>query len=267
MTKPLVHQAKKHFGQNFLQDPHIIRQIVMAIAPSDKDAMIELGPGLGALTCPLLQHTKKLTAIELDREVMAKLRAFCEPYGKLTLIHGDMLKVEWQTILAEHPQARIVGNLPYNISSPILLTLCHYFAAIQDCHFMLQKEVVERLAASPNTKAYGRLSVIMQAHCQIVPLLEVPPSAFTPAPKVTSAVVRLIPKIIKPSAAVCKQLEKITQAAFGQRRKQLRNSLGSLIPPDKLTALGLSLADRAENICVETYLRLAELLAAEIDSK
>lgn len=267
-TPPFGHKARKRFGQNFLINTHIIDTIVRLISPQQTDDLLEIGPGFGALTAPLLKQTKQLTVIELDRDVIPHLRAHCEPLGKLTVINEDVLKADLTTLFTSLSQKRVVGNLPYNISTPLILRLLEYAAYIKDMHFMLQLEVVERLAAHHHTKAYGRLTVLAQAICEVEALIQVPPSAFSPPPKVTSRIVRLTPKKNKPCSEVLKKLSMITHLAFSQRRKQLRNTLGKAehISSAFLEDCSISLNSRAEEISVSQYLLLAEKLSAALDS-
>jgi len=186
------HQHKKRFGQHFLHDPGLIRRIVQAVAPRAGDRLVEIGPGAGAITLPLLREAGHLTVIELDRDLIPRIQAAAQGLGELDVIQADVLTVNFTT-LAQGGRLRLVGNLPYNISSPILFHCLEHRCAIADMHFMLQREVVERMAAPPGNKVYGRLSVMLQLVCRVEPLFRVPPGAFTPPPKVDSAVVRLTP--------------------------------------------------------------------------
>ncbi|HOV95563.1 MAG TPA: 16S rRNA (adenine(1518)-N(6)/adenine(1519)-N(6))-dimethyltransferase RsmA [Thermomonas sp.] len=259
--------AKKHLGQNFLHDHGVIANIVLAINPQPGDAIVEIGPGQGALTFPLLKKHGALTAIEFDRDLHAPLQAAAQAHGTLHLIEGDVLGVDFSALAAQrgdaHGQIRLVGNLPYNLSSPILFHALDHAAAIRDMHFMLQKEVVERMAAGPGSKVYGRLSVMLQAYCAVTPLFIVPPGAFKPAPKVDSAVVRLVPK---PQAAIGvahpPSFANVVRAAFGQRRKTLRNALQGVADSAHIEAAGLRPDARAEQVEVAGFVRLANLLAA-----
>ena len=259
--------AKKHLGQNFLHDHCVIANIVLAINPQPGDAIVEIGPGQGALTFPLLKKHGALTAIEFDRDLHAPLQAAAQAHGTLHLIEGDVLGVDFSALAAQrgdaHGQIRLVGNLPYNLSSPILFHALDHAAAIRDMHFMLQKEVVERMAAGPGSKVYGRLSVMLQAYCAVTPLFIVPPGAFKPAPKVDSAVVRLVPK---PQAAIGvahpPSFANVVRAAFGQRRKTLRNALQGVADSAHIEAAGLRPDARAEQVEVAGFVRLANLLAA-----
>lgn len=259
MALPPHHiQARKRFGQNFLQDDYIIGQIVDAINPKQGEHLLEIGPGHAALTRPVLERAGKLTAIELDRDLAEMLRH--DPFLKgLTLIEGDALKVDYEA-LPGAGELRVFGNLPYNITSPIIFHLLSQ-KGIKDMHFMLQKEVVERLAAGPDTKDYGRLTVMAQFHARVIPMLTVPNTAFFPKPKVTSAVVRLIPKALTDEErALAPVLNTVTVTAFSARRKTLRNALSKLFTADELEALGIKLTDRAENLSVEAYTTLAKAL-------
>src|SRR5699024_3083287 len=223
----LGHTARKRFGQNYLHDDQIIQSIVAAINPQANDFLIEIGPGLGALTEPVAEQIEHLTVIELDRDLAERLRHHPFLHQKLTVIEQDVMRFDFQQLAqqAEKP-LRIFGNLPYNISTPLMFHLFQYHDVIQDMHFMLQKEVVNRLCAGPNSKAYGRLTIMAQYFCQVIPVLEVPPSAFKPAPKVDSAVVRLVPhKVLPYPVKDLYWLNRVCTQAFNQRRKTLRNSL------------------------------------------
>lgn len=253
------HFARKRFGQNFLTDDYIIDNIVTAIAPKAEDNLVEIGPGLGALTVPLAKYTHKLVAIEIDRDLAAKLDENAALQNKIQLIVSDAVKVDFQQLYSDKgTRLRIVGNLPYNISTPLLFHLFQFTDYISDMYFMLQKEVVKRLVASPDHKSYSRLSVMAQYYCQIIPLLDVPPSAFVPAPKIDSAVIQLTPHQPLPYVADnVKLLSQITTHAFNQRRKTLRNSLGTLFSVEELAALGIDANKRAENLTVAQYVQLA----------
>lgn len=257
------HFARKRFGQNFLTDPLIIDNMVTAFNPKPDQAIVEIGPGLGALTLPISALIDNMAVIELDRDLAARLAAHPALSAKLTIIPNDAITINFGAIAKEKGQPlRVFGNLPYNISTPLMFHLFTYTNAIADMNFMLQKEVVNRLVAGPNTKAYGRLSVMAQYYCQIIPILEVPPSAFSPAPKVDSAVVRLIPHQRNPYP-ICdvKLLSRITTQAFNQRRKTIRNSLSDLFSVQDFEQLGIDPNCRAENISVENYCKLASKLA------
>jgi len=264
-SQPARHRARKRFGQNFLQDGQIIARIVSAIAPSPTDLMVEIGPGQAALTGPLLQRLQRLKVIEIDRDLVARLRQRPPPGGELEIIEADALSLNFAE-LAPTGGLRVVGNLPYNISTPILFHLLQSLRHIEDMHFMLQREVVERMAAASGSKVYGRLSVVLQARCSVQPLFMVPPTAFVPAPKVESAIVRLRPLPEQPEAAVLRQLEFITRTAFGRRRKTLNNALDGAVDLDQLRALDIDPKLRAEALSVSQWLSLAESTAATADA-
>lgn len=257
------HLARKRFGQNFLHDSSIIDAIVAAIHPEPGQAIVEIGPGLGALTEPVAERIDAMTVIELDRDLAARLASHPFLQSKLNIVQQDAMTVDFAALSAERGQPlRVFGNLPYNISTPLMFHLFSYTHAIRDMHFMLQKEVVNRLVAGPNSKAYGRLSVMAQYYCNIIPVLEVPPTSFRPAPKVDSAVVRLVPYATLPfPVRDLSKLATLTSLAFNQRRKTLRNSLGNLFSAQQLTEQGIDATLRAENLSVEHYCRLANVLA------
>ena len=266
--KHLGHTARKRFGQNFLHDTHVIQNIVAAICPQKDQFLLEIGPGLGALTEPVAEQIDRLTVLELDRDLAERLRHHPFLHQKLNVIETDAMLFDFAQLYAseklaeEQQRIRVFGNLPYNISTPLMFHLFKFCDIIQDMHFMLQKEVVKRLCAAPNSKAYGRLTIMTQYFCQVMPVLEVPPSAFKPAPKVDSAVVRLIPHQQLPHAVKdLYWLNRVTAQAFNQRRKTLRNALSTLISPENLTALSIDLNARAENLSIADYARLADWLA------
>lgn len=264
--------AKKHLGQNFLHERSVIDKIVLALAPQPGDVIVEIGPGQGALTFPLLRRHGELTAIEFDRDLHVPLQAAAREHGLLHLIAGDVLGVDFTALAATRGDAagqiRLVGNLPYNLSSPILFHALDHAPAVRDMHFMLQKEVVERMASGPGNKIYGRLSVMLQAYCTVTPLFTVPPGAFRPAPKVDSAVVRLIPKPSDLIEVVNRQVfANVVRAAFGQRRKTLRNALSAVADSAQIETAGLRPDARAEQIEVEGFVHLANLLARAPDSR
>ena len=253
------HRTRKRFGQHFLHDRGVIERLLRSIDPKPGERFVEIGPGDGALTYPLLARIGKLTAIELDRDLIPRLR---ERGGDaLELIEADALTVDLTTLAAGRP-IRLVGNLPYNISTPILFHALTHAAVVQDMHFMLQKEVVDRMGADPGSKTYGRLSVMLQARCRVEPLFKVGPGAFQPPPKIDSAIVRLVPL---PVAEVGLQdparFEAVVRAAFGQRRKTLRNSLAGLADSATLQAVGIDPQARAEVVPVAAWIALANRLA------
>ncbi|MGG6343396.1 16S rRNA (adenine(1518)-N(6)/adenine(1519)-N(6))-dimethyltransferase RsmA [Stenotrophomonas indicatrix] len=249
--------AKKQLGQHFLADRYYIDKIVMAVNPRDGDRLVEIGPGQGAITLPLLRVHPKMTVIEFDRDLIAPLTAAAEPLGELTIVNRDVLRVDF-TELADGQPIRLVGNLPYNISSPILFHALEHAAVISDMHFMLQKEVVDRMAAGPGSKVFGRLSVMLQAYCEVTSLFVVPPGAFRPPPKVDSAVVRLIPR--DPATISIKDHKRfadVVRAAFGQRRKTLRNALNNVVSAEQFVAAGVRPDARAEQLDVAEFIALA----------
>lgn len=248
---------KKSLGQHFLTDRSYIERIVLAVDPKPGDRLVEIGPGQGAITMPLLRRHGELTAIEFDRDLITPLMEASEGVGRLTIIHKDVLAVDFGK-LAGDERLRLVGNLPYNLSSPILFHALEHAASIRDMVFMLQKEVVDRMAAGPGSKVYGRLSVMLQAYCAVTPLFVVPPGAFRPPPKVDSAVVRMVPR---PPAEIGvtdpRRFTEVVRAAFGQRRKTLRNALSSVCDAAAIEAAGLSPDARAEQVEVAGFIRLA----------
>jgi len=255
-------RPKKSFGQHFLHERRYIERIVSAISPRADDFVVEIGPGEGALTLPLLAAAGKLTAIELDTDLIPGLQARAIEVGKLDIIHADVLKVDFTALAHRHgvERLRIAGNLPYYISSPILFHCVEHTAAIVDMHFMLQKEVVDRMAAEPGSKVYGRLSVMLQLACRVEPLFNVPPGAFRPPPKVDSAVVRLIPiPADKRHDADPERLYAIVKAAFAQRRKTLGNALKQLMDGDAIRAADVDPKARAETLAPDDFVRLAKI--------
>ncbi|MFQ0973025.1 16S rRNA (adenine(1518)-N(6)/adenine(1519)-N(6))-dimethyltransferase RsmA [Gilliamella sp. CG35] len=253
------HFARKRFGQNFLHDDYIIESIVAAIQPNKDQALVEIGPGLAALTIPVSKLVDHLTVIEIDRDLAERLKQNPLLTDKLTVIEQDALNYDFNILATELGKPlRVFGNLPYNISTPLMFHLFEFTNIITDMHFMLQKEVVTRLVAAPNSKDYGRLSVMAQYYCQIIPVLEVPPSAFKPAPKVDSAVVKLIPYKQKPYLVNdVKKLSRLTTEAFNQRRKTIRNSLSNMFSVEQLIELDIDPTLRAENLTVQQYCQLA----------
>ncbi|MCP4126731.1 MAG: 16S rRNA (adenine(1518)-N(6)/adenine(1519)-N(6))-dimethyltransferase RsmA [Gammaproteobacteria bacterium] len=254
----MTHRARKRFGQNFLHDPGIIQRIVNSIAPKPEQHLVEIGPGQGAITRELLRATGNMDAVELDRDLITPLAEMCAPLGDLRIHNADVLKFDLCSLVAPGAQLRVVGNLPYNISTPILFHLLERANCIRDMHFMLQKEVVLRMGASPGNKQYGRLSVMLQAQCQVTPLFEIGPSAFKPAPKVDSAFVRLEP-YATPQVQIEDQgyFSRMVSQAFSQRRKTLRNSLRKLVHTETMEELGINPGLRAEQLDVATFARLA----------
>lgn len=254
----LKHIARKRFGQHFLTDGAVIDAIVDAIAPKPGEALIEIGPGLGAMTNPLVARCEQLTVIELDRDLAQRLRS----RPGIEVIESDVLKVDFDALARSRGQRlRVVGNLPYNISSPILFHLLGSAAQIVDQHFMLQKEVVERMAAGPGTKDYGRLSVMLQWRYDIESVLDVPPESFDPPPRVDSAVVRMLPLPDAPGVEPA-LLSELVRVAFSQRRKLLRHTLGRWLT-ERGFAGEFDVQRRAEEVPVADYLALAAAVGAE----
>jgi len=253
---------KKNLGQHFLHDRNVIDNIVLAVNPQPGDRLVEIGPGQGAITFPLLKKHGALTVIEFDRDLITPLSEAAHGIGELTIIHKDVLKVDFGRLAGES-RVRLVGNLPYNISTPILFHVLEHAEAVQDMHFMLQKEVVDRMASAPGSKVYGRLSVMLQACCEVIPLFDVPPAAFRPPPKVDSAVVRLIPKdAAKVGIDNPALFEHVVRDAFGQRRKTLRNALSQVCSSDDIIAAGIKPEARAEQLEVAAFIALANHLAS-----
>jgi len=255
-------RPKKSFGQHFLHEKRYIDSIVSAISPKPADVVIEIGPGEGALTLPLLAAAGKLTAIELDTDLIPDLKARAAAVGQLEVIHADVLKVDFTTLARERgvDKLRVAGNLPYYISSPILFHCVEHAGAIEDMHFMLQKEVVDRMAAEPGSKVYGRLSVMLQLVCRIEPLFEVPPGAFRPPPKVDSAVVRMVP--LPPERlpqADPARLYAVVKAAFAQRRKTLSNALKQVMDAEAIRSADVDPRARAEALSPADFVRLAQV--------
>jgi 16S rRNA (adenine1518-N6/adenine1519-N6)-dimethyltransferase len=255
------HVHKKRFGQHFLHDAGVVQRIVQAIDPRPGERVVEIGPGDGALTLPLLRALGRLTVIELDRDLLPRLAAAAEGVGELEIVNADVLAVDLGALAGGAP-LRLAGNLPYNISSPILFHCLGHLDAIRDMHFMLQREVVERMAAPPGSKVYGRLSVMLQLACRVEPLIDVPPGAFVPPPKVDSAVVRLLPRppAERPDADPG-AIARIVRAAFGQRRKTLANALRELLDPARIAAAGVDPRTRAEQLAPAAFVELARALA------
>jgi 16S rRNA (adenine1518-N6/adenine1519-N6)-dimethyltransferase len=257
-----AHAAKKQLGQHFLHERRYIERIVLAVDPRPGQRIVEIGPGQGAITLPLLERCGALTVIEFDRDLITPLSEAAHGHGDLTILHKDVLQVDFSRLAADGPPLRLVGNLPYNISSPILFHALEHCGSIEDMHFMLQKEVVDRMGAGPGSKVYGRLSVMLQAACRVEPLFDVPPGAFRPPPKVDSAVVRLRPRPAGEIRIADRALyERLVREAFGQRRKTVRNALSGLCPADAIAAAGLDPQARAEQWSVADFVRLCNSLA------
>ncbi len=253
-------RAKKHFGQHFLHERSYLDRMVAAIAPQPGDRLVEIGPGPGALTLPLLAATGELTAIELDRDLIPDLRNKAASCGRLEIIEADVLSVDLSALAGDRP-LRVVGNLPYYISSPILFHCLHHIDALTDMHFMLQKEVVQRMAAAPGNRIYGRLSVMLQLVCEVTQLFTVPPGAFRPPPKVDSAVVRLRPRAPDQRPDVdADSLSRVVRTAFSQRRKTLSNALSPLLSAERIAETGIDPRARAETLSPADFIRLTKAL-------
>jgi len=250
-----AHRARKRFGQNFLVRDDVIHAIVQAVNPLPGDALIEIGPGLGALTTPLASAADELHVIEIDRDLAARLRARGD--ARLHIHEADVLKVDFAELIPAHTSLRLVGNLPYNISTPLLLKVADIHPLIKDIHVMLQLEVVNRLTAVSGTRAFGRLSVIMQSVFFIEQILSVPPEAFNPPPKVQSAVARLKPRDNAPSPQQLHQLAQATRIAFSNKRKTLRNNFKHTLSAQQLEELGIDPGARAETLPLDAFHRLA----------
>jgi 16S rRNA (adenine1518-N6/adenine1519-N6)-dimethyltransferase len=253
----MQHTARKRFGQHFLTDAGIINAIVRTIDPQAGQTLIEIGPGLGALTLPLLEHIHSLTVVELDRDLARNLRN----YPRLRVIEADVLTVDFSTLVptpSSSPSLRLVGNLPYNISTPILFHLLPFASLVQDQHFMLQKEVIERMVAPPDSSNYSRLSVMLQWRYAMEDVLFVPPASFEPPPRVDSAVVKMVPQTEVPEVDP-QRLGEIVQVAFSQRRKLLRHTLGAWLEAHQFAG-DFDLQRRAQEVSVAEYLSLAQQL-------
>jgi 16S rRNA (adenine1518-N6/adenine1519-N6)-dimethyltransferase len=253
------HTSRKRFGQNFLVDPHYIARIIAAVAPRPGERIVEIGPGLGALTRPLIEASGRVTAIEIDRDLAARLTTEY-PSDRLALHVADALRFDFAQLGRD---LRLIGNLPYNISTPLLFHVAQYDAHVRDITVMLQREVVQRMAAAPGTADYGRLSVMLQARFAVERLFVVPAGAFRPAPKVESAVARLAPLgTARPQLADAALFAQLVTAAFGQRRKTLRNALSAFATDVELEREGIAPGARGETLSVADYIRLANALAA-----
>ena len=252
------HIPRRRFGQHFLVDERVIRQVIAVIDPQSDDSMVEIGPGLGALTTPLLARLAHLHVVELDRDIVARLKETYPP-SKLEIHAGDALEFDFSAL---GPGLRVVGNLPYNISTPILFHLARNVAALRDVHVMLQKEVVARIVARPGTPQYGRLSVMLQYHFDAEAMLDVSASAFRPPPKVQSAVVRMAPRRMPAACVSDDLLGKVARAAFSQRRKTLRNALRTYLQQHEFEALGLNSLVRPQDLSVEDFVGIANYIGA-----
>lgn len=263
MSNKAGHQARKRFGQNFLHDPGVIEQIIRAINPKPDDAIVEIGPGLGALTEEILAVNPRLQVVELDRDLIPVLRTKFFNYPEFRIHEADALKFDFSELMVDRP-LRIIGNLPYNISTPLIFHLLAQADVVQDMHFMLQKEVVQRMAAVPGDNNYGRLGIMTQYFCRVQPLFEVGSGAFRPAPKVDSAIVRLVPHRTLPHPAKdLATLQAVVRTAFNARRKTLRKALGGMVSVAQLQNLGINDGLRPENLALKDYVAIADLLVEE----
>ena len=262
MSGVTPHRPRKRFGQHFLADPGVVARIVTAVDPRPGQRLIEIGPGEGVLTRPVLTSCGRLEVVELDRDLAAGLAGrLGEPDG-LVVHQADALELELSGLPGDGP-FRVIGNLPYNISTPLLFHLFDQAGLIADMHFMLQKEVVDRLVAGPGSRQYGRLSVMAGFRCEMAALFDVPPAAFRPPPKVDSAVIRLVPQALTPAdEALLPRLDAVVRAAFGKRRKTLRNSLSGVLDADQIRAAGVDPGARAETLGQADFRALAERCSA-----
>jgi 16S rRNA (adenine1518-N6/adenine1519-N6)-dimethyltransferase len=253
----MQHIPRKRFGQHFLHDPRIIAKILLAIAPKPGEALVEIGPGLGAITLPLLERAQRLTAIELDRDVIPHLEAAARDKGELRIVQGDALETALAPLVPAGGKLRLVGNLPYNVSTPLLFHFLDQADCVQDMHFMLQKEVVQRMAAKPGGKEYGRLTVMLASRCKVEPLFNIGPGAFRPPPKVDSSFVRLTPFTAPPFLIPDRiRYARVVTQAFSHRRKTLKNALAGLVDETAIIAAGIDPKTRPETLSAADYARL-----------
>lgn len=257
-----THQARKRFGQNFLHDPTVIERILRLLNIQADQSVVEIGPGQGALTIPLLKQGVTLDVVELDRDLIQLLQRDVAPLGQLTIHSADALKFDFQQLVKPDKTLNVIGNLPYNISTPLLFHLLEFAPVISCMTFMLQKEVVDRLAAQPDSSDYGRLSVMMQYHCQVEKQFDVGAGAFKPAPKVDSSIVQLFPHKTPPvNVQTPAHLQQVVTASFAQRRKTLRNNLKGLLTAEQITAIGIDPQARAETLSLAEFAQLANQLS------
>ena len=255
----MSHRPRKRFGQNFLHDQGVIERILAYVDPQPGQRLVEIGPGQGALTSGLLERTGELDAIELDRDLLQSLQQRFASLGDFRLHNADALKFDFRSLQTDERRLRLVGNLPYNISTPLLFHLLDQSDAIEDMHFMLQKEVVDRMAADPGSKTYGRLSVMLQISCEVTPLFDIGPQSFDPPPKVDSSVVRLRPRAVPlVGAADMQAFGELVTAAFRQRRKTLRNNLKGLLDAEQISAVGIDPGTRTESLSIQELIRLQQ---------
>ncbi|HEY1990885.1 MAG TPA: 16S rRNA (adenine(1518)-N(6)/adenine(1519)-N(6))-dimethyltransferase RsmA [Gammaproteobacteria bacterium] len=254
----MQHVPRKRFGQHFLHDPRIIAKILLAISPKPGELLVEIGPGLGAITLPLLEKAGRLTAVELDRDVIPHLQDAARGRGELEVIQADALETSLAPLAPSGGRLRLVGNLPYNVSTPLLFHFLEQADCVQDMHFMLQKEVVRRMAAKPGGKEYGRLTVMLAARCKVEPLFNIGPGAFRPPPKVDSAFVRLVPYVTAPfTIRAHRRFAQIVTKAFSHRRKTLKNALAGLVDETVIVSVGIDPKTRPETLSAEDYAQLS----------
>jgi 16S rRNA (adenine1518-N6/adenine1519-N6)-dimethyltransferase len=257
-----MHVARKRFGQHFLHDKQIIQRIVDAIMPTPDQHLVEIGPGQGALTLPVLKKAGKLDVIELDRDLIPFLKSRCAEKGNLMIHQADALRFDFSQLSADKQPLRIIGNLPYNISTPLIFHLLTFASLIHDMHFMLQKEVVDRMAARPGSHAYGRLSIMVQYHCRVTSLFNVGPTAFDPPPQVDSSIVKLVPHREFPYRALdYTHFASLVKTAFAHRRKTLRNCLRDIVTDENWENVHLDSKLRAEQLSLGDYVKLSNSLA------
>jgi 16S rRNA (adenine1518-N6/adenine1519-N6)-dimethyltransferase len=259
------HRARKRFGQNFLTDAGVIRKIIQAIDPREDQHLVEIGPGQGALTADLVASGCQLDVVELDRDLVPQLQKQFGDSGRFRIHQADALRFDYSQLAEPGQRLRLVGNLPYNISTPLIFHLLAHADIIQDMYFMLQREVVNRLAARPGSKAWGKLGVMAQYHCEVESLFGVAPGAFNPAPKVESAIVRMQPRGSAVDPAREKLLRQVVSAAFSQRRKTLRNTLRDLISVQQLATLDIDPGARAETLSLQQFVAISQLLDDNTD--
>ena len=258
----MTHKARKRFGQNFLHDHNIIHSIIAHVQARENQHWVEIGPGQGALTAPLLAKNVQLDVVELDRDLVELLQRKFSQQTRFTIHSADALNFDFAALAQDGEKLHVIGNLPYNISTPLLFHLLESSHCIADMHFMLQKEVVDRICAEPGSKQYGRLSVMMQYFCQPEWLFDVPPESFDPVPKVMSAIIRLIPHPQPPVAiASMNCFSQLVTAAFSQRRKTIRNSLSLLLTEAQIAGVGINPSARAETLTLEEFAILSNLAA------
>ncbi len=259
------HRPRKRFGQNFLHDQQVIDRIIASIAPQPTDLLLEIGPGQAALTEPLMASAAELHVLEIDRDLVLQLEKKFAQTSNVTIHACDVLQADF-SMISDHRPFRLVGNLPYNISTPLIFHLLRWHNLIRDMHFMLQKEVVDRMASGPGSKAYGRLSVMTQFRYSVTPLFEVRGESFIPAPRVCSSVVRLEPLQTPPfEVGSVNNLERVVMAAFSQRRKTLRNSLRNLFSAEQILTAGIDAGQRAEQLSLSQFAALARALPYDAD--